>query len=146
MVTIEEKLRVEAPIENVWDILWKSEKPEWLQPFYPNAEIKSDWTVDGRTYFGSEDGNGLVGTISELDAPRHVIFKVLGYYRNGEEITQTKEVMEWSGNQVKFILDDFEGFSTLQIKANVMPYQAEPLGILAKDVLLKVKELAERSF
>lgn len=146
MVTIEEKLRIEAPMEQVWDILWNSEKPEWLQPFYPAAEIKSDWTVDGRTYFGGGDGNGLVGTIAELDAPKQVIFKVLGFYRNGEEITQTKEVLEWSGNQIKFILDDFDGFSTLQIKANVMPHLAEKAGVLAKDVLIKVKELAERTF
>ena len=105
METLNYEIHINAPIQKVWDLLWKPETYSiWTQFFTPGSQMKTDWEIGGKTYFVDQAGDGMVSTIESLNEPYEVVFKHLGMIKNGVEDTETKEVKEWSGAEEKYFL------------------------------------------
>lgn len=121
METLSYEIVINAPLQRVWDVLWTpATYTEWTQFFGPGSVMKSDWKVGGKTYFVNAEGAGMVSTIDSIDEPNQVIFKHLGMVdKEGNEDTQSKEVMEWSGASEKYILIDLEGKTKLHAEVQV---------------------------
>src|SRR5690606_41075505 len=77
MVTLSHSIDIKAPAKKIWDVLWNSDSyAEWTQVFSEGSQYRSDWKVDGRTYFMDKSGrNGMVSTIDSLRIPYEVVFK-----------------------------------------------------------------------
>ncbi len=106
--------------------------------------MKSDWKVGGKTYFVNAGGEGMVSTIDSLDEPNQVIFKHLGMVdKDGNEDTQSKEIMEWSGSFEKYILIDFDGKTKLHTEVQVDKQWKDDLNTGFTKGLMVVKSLAE---
>ncbi|MGI9649602.1 SRPBCC family protein [Chryseobacterium sp. RLHN22] len=118
METLSYEIIIDAPKQKVWDALWGNETySEWTKFFSPGSQMKSDWQVGGKTYFTNTEGEGMVSTIDSLEKPDQIIFKHLGMVdKDGNEDTQSKEVMEWSGCFEKYILIDFDGKTKLHVE------------------------------
>ncbi|MFC7345775.1 SRPBCC domain-containing protein [Chryseobacterium zhengzhouense] len=118
METLSYEIIIDAPKQKVWDALWGNETySEWTKFFSPGSQMKSDWKVGGKTYFTNTEGEGMVSTIDSLEKPDQIIFKHLGMVdKDGNEDTQSKEVMEWSGCFEKYILIDFDGKTKLHVE------------------------------
>lgn len=113
METLNYEIHINAPIQKVWDLLWNPETyPKWTQFFAPDSQMKTDWQIDGKTYFTDKNGDGMVSTIESLEKPREVVFKHLGMIKNGIEDTESKEVKEWSGCQEKYFLRSIDENTT----------------------------------
>lgn len=114
METLSYEIVINAPKQKIWDILW-GEKTyrEWTQFFGGGSVMRSDWKVNGKTYFLDENGDGMVSTIDSLEEPDHIIFKHLGIINEGIEDTQSKKISEWNGAYEKYILIDLEGKTKL---------------------------------
>ena len=109
METLSYSKEINASQEKIWDVLWNpATYNKWTQFFNPDSMMKSDWKVNGKTYFTDKSGNGMVSTIDSLNEPHEVVFKHLGMIENGVEDTQSKEVMEWSGAYEKYFLIPLE--------------------------------------
>ena len=105
METLSYKTTVKAPIQKVWDMLWAPETYEaWTQFFSPGCQLKTDWEINGKTYFLDYTGNGMVSTIKSINPPFEVVFSHLGTFNNGIEDTQSREVKEWSGAEEQYFL------------------------------------------
>lgn len=144
METLSYETVINAPLQKVWDILWGSETyTEWTQYFSPGSKMTSDWKVGGKTYFTNSEGEGMVSTIDSIDEPRQVIFKHLGMVdKEGNEDTQSKEVMEWSGSFEKYILIDFDGKTKLHTEVQTEKDWKDHLDEGFKKGLEVVKRLA----
>lgn len=113
METLNYEMIIKAPIQKVWDLLWNEETyPLWTQFFMAGSQFKTDWKIDGKTYFLDAGGNGMVSTILSLEVPKEVVFSHLGMFINGEEDTKSKEVIEWSGAQEKYFLREIDADTT----------------------------------
>lgn len=146
METLSYEIEINAPKTKIWDILWSPETyTEWTKYFSPGSQIKSDWKIDGKTYFTDPSGNGMVSTISTLDEPNEVTFNHLGMIQDGKEDTESKEVKEWSGAPERYFLIQLDNGNTkLQVEVQV---SSEWKSIMDKgftEGLKIVKELSEK--
>ena len=145
METLSYEKIIDAPKQKVWDVLWNpATYSEWTKFFSPGSVMKSDWKVGGKTYFVNAEGEGMVSTIDSLDEPNQLIFKHLGMVdKDGNEDTQSKEVMEWSGCYEKYILIDFDGKTKLHAEVQVDKNWEEDMNNGFTKGLEVVKNLAE---
>ncbi|CAM3136223.1 SRPBCC family protein [Kaistella daneshvariae] len=105
METLNYEMYINAPIQDVWNLLWNEETyQQWTQFFAEGSQFKSDWKVGGKTYFTDKSGDGMVSTIVSLNEPTEVVFRHLGTYKNGVEDTQSRDVKQWSGTEEKYFL------------------------------------------
>jgi len=105
METLNYEMYINAPIQEVWKLLWNEETyGQWTQFFAEGSQFKSDWKVGGKTYFTDKSGDGMVSTIVSLNQPTEVVFSHLGTYKNGVEDTQSRDVKQWSGTEEKYFL------------------------------------------
>jgi uncharacterized protein YndB with AHSA1/START domain len=105
METLNYEMYINAPIQDVWKLLWNEETyQQWTQFFVEGSQFKSDWKVGGKTYFTDKSGDGMVSTIVSLNEPTEVVFSHLGTYKNGVEDTQSRDVKQWSGTEEKYFL------------------------------------------
>ncbi|MDP9961716.1 SRPBCC family protein [Chryseobacterium lathyri] len=147
METLSYEIVINAPLQKVWDILWNPDTyTEWTQFFGSGSKMKSDWKVGGKTYFVNAEGAGMVSTIDSLDEPNQIIFKHLGMVDSeGNEDTQSKEIMEWSGCFEKYILIDLEGKTKLHVEVQVDKEWEDHMDKGFKQGLEVVKNLAEKA-
>lgn len=147
METLSYEIIIDAPKEKIWDVLWGSETySEWTKFFNPKSAsfMKSDWEVGGKTYFTNADGEGMVSTIDSLEKPDQIIFKHLGMVdKDGNEDTQSKEVMEWNGAYEKYILIDFDGKTKLHAEVQVEKEWRDHMDEGFNKGLQIIKELSE---
>ena len=119
MATFNYEIIISAPIQKVWDLLWSPETyPEWTQFFMAGSQFKSDWLVDGTTYFLDARENGMISTIKSLNEPTEVIFSHLGMVKNGVVDTTTVNTLEWSGAEEKYFLREIDS-NTTELRAEV---------------------------
>lgn len=145
METLSYEIIIDAPKQKVWDILWGAETyGQWTQFFSPDSQMKTDWKVDGKTYFTNAEGEGMVSTIDSLNEPDEIIFKHLGMVdKEGNEDTQSKEVMEWSGCFEKYILIDYDGKTKLHTEVQTAKEWREHMDTGFTKGLEVIKNLAE---
>ncbi|SIP86219.1 Activator of Hsp90 ATPase homolog 1-like protein [Chryseobacterium sp. RU37D] len=147
METLSYEKIIDAPKQKVWDVLWGAETyGEWTKFFSPGSQMKSDWKVEGKTYFLNAEGEGMVSTIDNIDEPNQIIFKHLGMVdKDGNEDTRSKEVMEWSGCFEKYILIDFDGKTKLHAEVQTEKSWEEQINKGFIQGLEVVKKLAENN-
>ncbi|SFI59590.1 Activator of Hsp90 ATPase homolog 1-like protein [Kaistella treverensis] len=105
METLNYEMYINAPIQDVWNLLWSEETyGQWTQFFEEGSQFKTDWKVGGKTYFTNKNGEGMVSTIVSLNEPTEVVFSHLGTYKNDVEDTQSRDVKQWSGTEEKYFL------------------------------------------
>ncbi|WP_415327709.1 SRPBCC family protein [Chryseobacterium sp. MMS23-Vi53] len=148
METLSYEKIIDAPKQKVWNILWGSETyKEWTKFFNPASEsfMKTDWKVNGKTYFTNADGEGMVSTIDSIEEPNQIIFKHLGMVdKEGNEDTESMEVKQWSGCFEKYILIDFDGKTKLHAEVQVEKEWQDHMNSGFTKGLEIVKELAEK--
>ncbi|KPE52643.1 SRPBCC family protein [Chryseobacterium indologenes] len=146
METLSYETVINAPKQKVWDVLWNQDTySEWTKYFSPDSKMNSDWKVGGKTYFLNAEGEGMVSTIDSIDKPNQIIFKHLGMVdKEGNEDTQSKEVMEWSGCFEKYLLTDFDGKTKLHAEVQVEKEWRDHLNTGFIKGLEVVKNLAEK--
>ena len=137
---------INASKKKIWDVLWSSETyGEWTKFFGPGSQMKTDWQIGGKTYFVNAEGAGMFSTIDSLEKPDQVVFKHLGMVdAEGNEDTQSKEVMEWSGAAEKYFLIPLaDGSVKLQVETQVDSEWKDHLNEGFIQGLQVIKELSE---
>lgn len=145
METLNYEIIINAPIEDVWDLLW-SEKtyPQWTQFFTEGSKMKSDWEVGGKTYFLNANDEGMVSTIRSLRKPYEVVFSHLGMVKDGIEDTESREVVEWSGAEEKYFLRNIDANTTeLRAIVHASPDMQEMIDRGFNEGFALIKKIAE---
>ena len=141
MKTISFEKEIHAPIEKVWDTLWKDDAyREWTKHFLPGAESRyvSDWQVGGKTLFLGPDQSGMIATITKLDRPYEVIFNHQGEWVHGMEGEKYGE-----GFYEKYLLSEKDGITTLTISVDVEAEYEDHMNEGFTKGLEEVKRMAE---
>lgn len=148
METLSYEIIINASKEKVWDVLWNENTySEWTKFFNPNSAsfMKSDWKVNGKTYFTNAEGAGMVSTIDSLEKPDQIVFKHLGMRdEEDNEDTESMEVKQWSGCFEKYFLIDFDGKTKLHAEVQTEKDWEEHMNTGFTKGLQIVKDLAEK--
>lgn len=145
METVEYVVEINATKEKVWEKLWDKDcYANWTQYFVPKYYIKSDWKVNGKTYFLEDEKNGMVSTISSLDEPNELIFRHLGTLKGGIEDTQSAAVFEWSGNEEKYFLRSLDsGYTELKVIVHIYKSQRHSMNVGFHKGFVILRDLCE---
>lgn len=145
METLSHEIIIDAPQQKVWDVLFGSQTySEWTKFFGAGSQMKTDWKVNGKTYFLNSEGAGMVSTIDRLEEPSQIIFKHLGMVdKDGVEDTESMEIKQWSGCFEKYILIDYDGKTKLHTEVQIEKDREEHINNGFIKGLEIVKNLAE---
>lgn len=145
METLSYSIKIHAPKQKVWDVLWATETYQtWTKFFSCSSTMQTDWKVGGKTYFCDGEGNGMVSTIEHLDEPNTIVFKHLGMIMDGKEDLESDEVKSWAGALEKYLLTDVEEGTQLHVEVDIQPEYTEMMNKGFDQGLAMVKYLAEK--
>ena len=147
MKTLNYEITINAPLEKVWEMLWNPEiYAEWTQFFSSGSVMKSDWKINGKTYFLDDSGDGMVSTIKTLNPPHEIVFSHLGILKDGVEDVESREVQEWSGAEEKYFLRSVDENRThLQAIVHTMQEYEVRMTNGFKNGFDKLKDLTEQA-
>lgn len=87
--TLAFSVRVNAPAEKVWDILWSKEGyRQWTAPFCEGSYYETSAFEEGNTIrLLSPDGKGLNSILHTVEYPKYLAFQHIGEIDNFKEVT-----------------------------------------------------------
>lgn len=98
METLEFKIRIKAPAQKVWDVLWNDETyKKWTSVFCEGSYTISDWNEGDKIHFMSPNGEGMYSIIETKIPNEYMAFKHIGEMKNFEELPLDEETKKWSG-------------------------------------------------
>lgn len=144
METLEFKIRIKAPAEKVWSVLWNDESyRKWAGVFYEGSYAISDWTEGGKIHFLGPNGGGMNSIIEKKIPNEYMAFKHLGEIKDFKEMPMDQETEKWSGAMEIYRLTPDDEFTDLVVQVDVV----EKFIDYFKDTFPKgleiVKELSE---
>jgi uncharacterized protein YndB with AHSA1/START domain len=141
MKTISFTIKINAPINKVWNTLWNDETyREWTKHFIPGSFYESDWELGGKTLFLGPERDGMYATITKLEKPSVVIFNHLGEIVNGVESQQYEK-----GAFEKYQLNEADGITTLTISVDIVDEYEQNMNEGFTKGLEEVKRIAENN-
>ncbi|HKH63515.1 MAG TPA: SRPBCC domain-containing protein [Flavitalea sp.] len=140
------RILIDAPRENVWDILWNDQSyREWTSVFSEGSRAETDWAKGSKVLFLSGSGEGMVSRIKENISNEFMSIEHLGIVKGGLEDLESNEVKQWAGALENYTLRDVNGKTELIVDMDVTDEYKDYFQNIWPKALEKVKVLAEKS-
>lgn len=137
-------VRINAPKEKVWDILWNDESyRKWTSVFQEGSHAVTDWKEGSKVLFLSGDGNGMYSTVARNIPYELMSFKHRGEVKNGVEEPLDEKTKLWSGAMENYTLNEVDGGTELVTEMDIIEEYEDYFNGTFPKALAKVKELAE---
>ncbi|PIF60424.1 ATPase [Flavobacterium sp. 2] len=145
METLEFTIKIKAPAEKVWDVLWNEETyKKWTSVFCEGFHTISNWNEGDKIHFMSPNGEGMYSIIETKTQNEYMAFKHLGEIKNFEEQPLDEETKKWTGAMETYRLIPEEEFTTLIAQVDVVEKYLDYFKETFPNGLEKVKELSEK--
>ncbi|MEG1024488.1 MAG: SRPBCC domain-containing protein [Flavobacterium sp.] len=145
METLEFTIKIKAPAEKVWDVLWNEETyKKWTSVFCEGSHTISNWNEGDKIHFMSPNGEGMYSIIETKTQNEYMAFKHLGEIKNFEEQPLDEETKKWTGAMETYRLIPEEEFTTLIAQVDVVEKYLDYFKETFPNGLEKVKELSEK--
>jgi hypothetical protein len=134
-------IRIEAPRERVWAVLWQDATyRDWTSVFAEGSYAVSDWNEGSSIQFlDPKSGGGMSAVIVKKRPNELMSFKHVAEIRDGRE----QPPAEWSGALETYTLDDTDGATTLTVDLDAAEEYREMFEDKFPKALQRVKTLAE---
>ena len=114
METLEFKIRIKAPAEKVWSVLWDEETyKKWTSVFCEGSHTISDWNEGDKIHFMSPNGEGMYSIIETKTPNEYMAFKHIGEIKDFKEQPLNEETKKWSGAMETYRLIQDDEFTDL---------------------------------
>lgn len=138
------KIAIDASRKRVWDTLFgEATYPAWTSAFTEGSRVETDWKKGSKALFLDGKGEGMVSTIAENIPGEYMSIKHLGVLKNGVEVLDSPETLEWAGSLENYTLKTVNGKTELTIDMDVTNEYKDYFQKTWPKALDKVKELAE---
>ncbi|MFH6963913.1 SRPBCC domain-containing protein [Flavobacterium plurextorum] len=145
METLEFIIKIKAPAEKVWDVLWNEETyKKWTSVFCEGSHTISNWNEGDKIHFMSPNGEGMYSIVETKTQNEYMAFKHLGEIKNFEEQPLDEETKKWTGAMETYRLIPEEEFTTLIAQVDVVEKYLDYFKETFPNGLEKVKELSEK--
>ncbi|MEO8532212.1 MAG: SRPBCC domain-containing protein [Flavobacterium sp.] len=146
METLEFTIRIKAPAEKVWSVLWNDETyKKWTRAFCEDSYTISDWNQGDKIYFVSPGGEGMNSVIETKIANEYMAFKHIGEIKDFKELPIDEETKKWSGAMETYRLTTDDEFTVLVAQVDVVEKYLDYFKEAFPKGLETVKELAEEN-
>lgn len=140
------KITIDAPREQVWDILWgKATYPEWTSVFSDGSEVQTDWKEGSKVLFLDGKGSGMVSRIARKIDNEFMSFDHLGEVRNGVEDTESEAVKKWKGAMENYTLRAENEKTEVTVEIDVTDDYKDYFMETWPKALDKLKSMAEKN-
>lgn len=144
MKRLQFSIKIKAPREEVWDVLWNDATyKKWTSVFSEGSYAETDWKEGSKVLFLSSDGNGMFSTIAKKIPNEFMSFKHLGVVKEGKEQPADEETKNWSGALEDYTLKEANGVTEVSVKMDVTEDFQDYFNETFPKALEKVKELSE---
>lgn len=139
---------IDAPREEVWELLWSDETyPKWTAEFSEGSRAESDWKEGSKIYFLNAEGAGMVALIDKRRDPEIMNFKHIGMIdKNGNEDLESEKVKAWAGAMENYRLEETNGKTRLRVTMDMEDEYKDYFLKTWPKALAKLKDLAENSW
>jgi len=145
MQKINFKIKITAPKERVWKILWNDETYKvWTSAFSEGSYARTDnWKEGSKVLFLDPKGNGMVSIIVANRPNEFMSFRHIGFVQNGVEDISSDQVKAWAGALEDYSLHEEDGVTTLFIEMDTAEDYKDYFLKTWPLAIEKIKELAE---
>ena len=135
-------VRINAPRERVWNVLWDDVTyRDWTSVFAEGSYAVSDWNEGSRIQFlDPGSGSGMSAVIEKKRPNELMSFRHLAEIRDGKE----QPPAAWSGALENYTLTDNDGGTTLRVTLDTADEYRQMFEDKFPKALQRVKELAEQ--
>ncbi|MBF7091809.1 SRPBCC domain-containing protein [Flavobacterium sp. ALJ2] len=144
METLEFAIRIKAPVEKIWSVLWEDETyKKWTSVFCEGSHTISDWNEGDKIHFMSPNGEGMYSVIETKIPNEYMAFKHLGEIKDFKELPIDEATKKWSGVMETYRLTEEDGFTVLEAKVDTFEKYIDYFKEVFPKGLEMVKELSE---
>lgn len=145
METLEFKIRIKAPVEKVWSVLWNDETyKKWTGAFCEGSYAVSDWNEGDKIHFMSPGGEGMNSIIEKKIPNEYMAFKHIGEIKDFKELPIEDETKKWSGAMETYRLTSDDEFTDLVAQVDIVEKYIDYFKEAFPKGLETVKELSEK--
>jgi uncharacterized protein YndB with AHSA1/START domain len=142
MKTLHFSVRIKAPKEKVWKVLWEEDTYRtWSGIFSSGSYAISDWKEGSRISFLSPNGDGMLSTIHKKVPNELMSFKHLGTLQGGVEQPESQESRKWKGAMENYSLEETDGTTLLTVSMDIAEDHEEYFKKIFPKALEKIKAL-----
>ncbi len=145
MEKLEFKIRIDAPREKIWDILW-SEKtyPMWTAPFSEGSRAEGDWTKGSKVSFLNAADEGMIATVLEHIPNEQMSLRHIGMVNKGVIDYDSPATKAWSGAMEEYWLTTEDNQSELTVRTDITEEYKDYFTEAWPKALEVVKTLSEK--
>ncbi|KFF19866.1 SRPBCC family protein [Flavobacterium hydatis] len=145
MEALEFTIRIKAPVEKIWSVLWDDETyRKWTAAFGEGSYAISNWNEGDKIHFMAPNGEGMNSIIANKIPNEYMAFKHIGEIKDFKELPIDEETQKWSGAMETYRLTPDGELVIVEARVDVVEKYIDYF----KDVFPKgleiVKELSEK--
>ncbi|TFD94357.1 SRPBCC domain-containing protein [Jeotgalibacillus sp. R-1-5s-1] len=135
-------IRINAPKEHVWTILWEDKTfQDWAsivdEGTYKKGDMKEGNTIE---FISSVNGYGVTSLVEKLQPHEFVLFR---HRADTKESGQQERDNEWTGGKESYSLSEEKGVTLLVITMDIPTEQEETFADRIPKALKRIKQLVE---
>ncbi|SEP32070.1 hypothetical protein SAMN05444671_0071 [Flavobacterium sp. CF108] len=144
METLEFKIRIKAPAQKIWDVLWNDETyRKWTSVFCEGSHTISTWNEGDKIHFMTPSGEGMYSIIETKTPNEYMAFKHIGEIKDFKELPLDEETKKWSGAMETYRLIPDDEFTDLIARNDSVEKYVDYFKDVFPRGLEVVKELSE---
>jgi Activator of Hsp90 ATPase homolog 1-like protein len=139
------KIKINAPKEKVWKVLWDDASYRtWTSVFAEGSYVVTDgWKEGSKVLFLDGKGAGMVSKVAKNKPNEFMSFKHLGEVKDGVEDTSSERVKEWAGASENYTLKESNGGTELVVDMDMTEEFKDYLTQTWPKAMEQIKALAE---
>lgn len=144
METLEFAIRIKAPVQKVWEVLWNEDTyKKWTAAFCEGSYTVSDWKEGDKIHFLSPNGEGMNSVIEKKIPNEYMAFKHIGEIKDFKELPLNDETKKWSGAMETYRLTPDDEFTDLVAQMDIVEKYIDYFKDAFPKGLEVIKELSE---
>ena len=138
-------INIQADSAKIWSVLWNDATYRiWTSVFFEGSHAAADnWEEGSTVQFLNPQKNGMYSLIHQHIPNELMVFKHIGYVKEGENLPLDEETKKWSGLLESYSLTEMGDTCQLAIEMDTDSAHMESTQKTFMRAFEKVKELSE---
>ena len=137
-------VKIHAPKEKVWKVLWDNDSYEkWTSVFSEGSHAVTDWNEGSEVLFLGAEGDGMYSTIAKKIPNEFMSFEHLGMVKDKKKQPQDDETKAWAGAKENYYLKGSGNETELVVELDIVDEHEQYFKDTFPKALDKVRQLSE---
>lgn len=144
METLKFIIKIEAPREKVWTVLWGDKTyKQWTNVFCEGTYVETTWDEGDKILFLNPNGEGMNSIIEKKIPNEFMAFKHISGLKDFKELPIDAETKEWTGAMETYRLTQENEFTILEVNVDTLEKYIDYFKTTFPNGLEVLKKLSE---